>query len=187
MWNSARRCWGDYRNVGISALALYFGMNPFDAETGMFWEYWSIPLKLIPGTVRSSATLMLAMQDKQVIVFTEEGFQLPVPPQYWEIIDIANSILPLSLSRLEGYCCYGPGRQAGGYQTCWTHTSVTAWWIFSVPSSVELSRPVVVHSWSFAHLPHMGLPMGQKLVKFATNWFQILGNTSETAGWIYPI
>ena len=27
---------------------------------------------------------------------------------------------------------------------------------------------------SFAHLPHMGLPMGQKLVKFATNWVQTL-------------
>ena len=29
-------------------------------------------------------------------------------------------------------------------------------------------------SWSFAHLPHMGLPMGQKLVKFGTNWVQTL-------------
>ena len=29
-------------------------------------------------------------------------------------------------------------------------------------------------SWSFAHLPHMGLPMGQKLVKFATNLVQTL-------------
>ena len=31
-------------------------------------------------------------------------------------------------------------------------------------------------SWSFAHLPHMGLPMGQKLVKFGTNWVQTLWN-----------
>ena len=28
--------------------------------------------------------------------------------------------------------------------------------------------------WSYAHLPHMGLPIGQKLVKFATNWVQTL-------------
>ena len=31
-------------------------------------------------------------------------------------------------------------------------------------------------SWSYAHLSHMGLPMGQKLVKFATNWVQTLRN-----------
>ena len=62
--------------------------------------------------------------------------------------------------------------RAGGCQTCGTHISVTTWWIFSVRSSMELSRPVVVHC--HAHLPHMGLPMGQKLVKFATNWVQTL-------------
>ena len=31
-------------------------------------------------------------------------------------------------------------------------------------------------SWSFVHLPHMGLPIGQKLVKFGTNWVQTLRN-----------
>ena len=60
--------------------------------------------------------------------------------------------------------------RAGGCQTCGTHISVTAGQIFSIRSSVELSWPVVVQcsamSWSFVHLPHMGLPMGQKLVKF---------------------
>ena len=35
--------------------------------------------------------------------------------------------------------------RAGGCQTCGTHISVTAWWIFSIRSSVELFRPVVVH------------------------------------------
>ena len=39
-----------------------------------------------------------------------------------------------------------PGSWAGGCQTCRTHISVTAWQIFSVRSSVELSRPAVVHS-----------------------------------------
>ena len=68
-------------------------------------------------------------------------------------------------SGLEGYCCHGPGGRAGGCQTCGTHISVTGWRIFSIPSSVELS---------FTHLLHMGLPMGQKLVKFATNWVQTL-------------
>ena len=42
--------------------------------------------------------------------------------------------------------------------------------------------------WSFAHLPHMGLPMGQKLVKFATNWVQTLRNAYLWNHWmIYPI
>ena len=31
-------------------------------------------------------------------------------------------------------------------------------------------------SWSFAHLTHMGLPMGQKLVKFGTNRVQTFRN-----------
>ena len=43
------------------------------------------------------------------------------------------------------------GGRAGGCQTCGTHISVTAWWIFSVRSSMELFRPVVVHC--HAHLP----------------------------------
>ena len=41
--------------------------------------------------------------------------------------------------------------RAGGCQTCGTHISVTARWIFSIRSSMELSRPVVVHC--HAHLP----------------------------------
>ena len=53
-------------------------------------------------------------------------------------------------SGLEGYCRHGWGR-AGGCQNCGTHISVTAWWIFSLRSSMELSRPVVVHC--HAHLP----------------------------------
>ena len=31
-------------------------------------------------------------------------------------------------------------------------------------------------SWLFTHLPHMGLPTGQKPVKFATNWIAYLWN-----------
>ena len=43
------------------------------------------------------------------------------------------------------------GGRAGGCQTCGTHISVTAWRIFSIRSSVELSRPLVVHC--HGHLP----------------------------------
>ena len=67
--------------------------------------------------------------------------------------------------------------RAGGCQTCETHIYVTAWQIFLIRSSVELSRPVVVHC--HGHLPIWpicGLPMDQKLVKFGTNWVQTLRN-----------
>ena len=43
------------------------------------------------------------------------------------------------------------GGWVGGCQTSGTHISVTTWRIFSVWSSVELSRPVVVHCHD--HLP----------------------------------
>ena len=78
-------------------------------------------------------------------------------------------------SGLEGYC-HGPGGRpggrAGGCQTCGTHISVTAWWIFSIRSSVELSRPGV---HCHGHMPICPIH-GPKLVKFATNWVQTLRN-----------
>ena len=94
-----------------------------------------------------------------------------------------STFLPLSPPGWRGIVVWAGGR-AGGCQTCGTHISVTAWRIFSIRSSVELSRPVVVSFVSFAHLPHMGLPMGQKLVKFATNWVQTLRNADLWNGWM---
>ena len=79
--------------------------------------------------------------------------------------------------------------RAGGCQTCGTHISVTAWWIFSIRSSVELSRPVGVHC--HGHMPICPI--------WACLWAKNLSNLpqigsrlcgthiSETAGWIYPI
>ena len=53
---------------------------------------------------------------------------------------------------------------------------------------MDLSRPVVVQRHLFAHLPHMGLPMGQKLVKSGSTWARLCGtHISETIGWIYTI
>ena len=66
-------------------------------------------------------------------------------------------------SRLEGYF-HGPGSRAGGYQTCGTHISVTAWWIFSIRSSVELCSCAL--SWSFAHgsnLPQIGSKLAESI------------------------
>ena len=96
-------------------------------------------------------------------------------------------------SGLEGYCRHGPGGRAGGRaggcQTCGTHISVTAWWIFSVRSSTELSRPVVVHC--HAHLPICPIwacPWAENLSNLPQIGSRLCGShISETARWIYPI
>ena len=51
---------------------------------------------------------------------------------------------------------------------------------------MHLSRPVVVHCHSY--LPHMCLPMGQKLVKSGSTWAILCGShIFETVRWIYTI
>ena len=40
---------------------------------------------LAPCVTRSSATIVLNMQDKWILDFCKEGFQLPVPSPCWEI------------------------------------------------------------------------------------------------------
>ena len=79
--------------------------------------------------------------------------------------------------------------RAGSCQTCGTHISVTAWWIFSVQSSVKLSRPVVVHR--HGHLPICPIwacPWAKNLSNLAQIGSRLCGtHISETAGWIDPI
>ena len=81
------------------------------------------------------------------------------------------------------------GGRAGGCQTCGTHISVAAWWIFSVRSSMELSRPLVVHC--HAHLPICPIwasPWAKNLSNLPQIGSRLCGShISETAGWIYPI
>ena len=94
---------------------------------------------------------------------------------------------------LEGYCRHGSGGRAGGRaggcQTCGTLISVTAWRIFSIPSSMELSRPVVVPC--NGHLPICPIwacPWAKNLSNFPQIGSRLCGtHISETAGWIYPI
>ena len=79
--------------------------------------------------------------------------------------------------------------RAGVCQTCGTHISVTAWWIFSIRSSVELSRPVVVHR--HGHLPICPIwacPWAKNLSNLAQIGSRLCGtHISETVGWIDPI
>ena len=98
--------------------------------------------------------------------------------------------LPLSPSGWRGIVVtVRAGGWAGGCQICGTHISVTAWRIFSIRSSVELSRPVVLHCHS--HLPICPIwacPWAKNLSNFPQTGSRLCGtHISETAGWIYPI
>ena len=81
------------------------------------------------------------------------------------------------------------GGRAGGCQTCGTHISVTAWWIFSIRSSVELSRPVGVHCHGHMPIcPIWACPWAKNLSNLPQIGSRLCGtHISETAGWIYPI
>ena len=79
--------------------------------------------------------------------------------------------------------------RAGSCQTCGTHISVTAWRIFSIRSSMELSRPVVVHCHGNLPIcPIWACPWAKNLSNLPQIGSRLCGtHISETAGWIYPI
>ena len=112
---------------------------------------------------------------------------------FFHVFKKIGIVFTLQPSGLEGYCRHGPGRRAGGWaggcQTCRTHISVTAWRIFSIRSSVELSRPLIVHC--HGHLPICliwACPWAKNLSNLAQIGSRLCGTQiSETAGWIYPI
>ena len=53
---------------------------------------------------RSLATMIFTMKDKQVLDFHKEGFQLPVPIQFWEMIENAKIVCFLKqVSMIKGY------------------------------------------------------------------------------------
>ena len=93
------------------------------------------------------------------------------------------------LSSRSGRAGWRAGGWAGGCQTCGTHISVTAWWIFSVRSSMELSRPVVVHCHAHTPIcPIWACPWAKNLSNLPQIGSRLCGShISETAGWIYPI
>ena len=98
--------------------------------------------------------------------------------------------LPLSPSGWRGIVVtVRAGGRAGGCQTCGTHISVTAWRIFSIWSSMELSRPVVVHCHgNLPIFPIWACPWAKNLSNLPQIGSRLCGtHISETAGWIYPI
>ena len=117
--------------------------------------------------------------------FSSEGAKLKCRKINYKI-----HFLPLSPPGWRGIVVTGwAGGRAGGCQTCGTHISVTAWWIFSIRSSVELSRPVVVHR--HGHLPicpKWACPWPKNLSNLVQIGSRLCGtHISETAGWIDPI
>ena len=76
-----------------------------------------------------------------------------------------------------------------GCQTCGTHISVTGWWISSIRSSVELSRPVVGHCHGNLPIcPIWACPWAKNLSNLPQIGSRLCGShISETAGWMYPI
>ena len=95
---------------------------------------------------------------------------LPLSPSGWRVIVVTVRA----------------GGRAGGCQTCGTHISVTAWRIFSIRSSVELSRPVVVYC--HGHLPICPIracPWAKNLSNLPQIGSRLCGtHISETAGCI---
>ena len=114
---------------------------------------------------------------------------LPLSPPGWRGIVVTVRAGGRAGGRTGGRSGGRAGGRAGGCQTCGTHISVTAWWIFSVRSSMELSRPVVVHC--YAHLPICPIwacPWAKNLSNLPQIGSRLYGShISETAGWIYPI
>ena len=70
-------------------------------------------------------------------------------------------------SGLEGYCRHGPGGRLPDLWNPYLCNRLTDVLFLKFCGIVEACSCAL--SWSFAHSPHMGLLMGQKLVKFATN------------------
>ena len=71
-------------------------VNPSGDETGIFGKNYLNTMTaddLAPCIARSSAAMVLIMEDEQIHVFHEVGFQLPVPSQCWEMKQNANIFL----------------------------------------------------------------------------------------------
>ena len=111
-------------------------------------------------------------------------------PKTSEFHNIFNHFLPLSPPGWRGIVVtVRAGGLAGGCQTCGTRISVTAWRIFSIRNSVELSRPVGVHCHGHMPIcPIWACPWAKNLSNLPQIGSRLCGtHISDTAGWIYPI
>ena len=128
---------------------------------------------------RVNWTSVLLSICEETVVFSD--WFLPLSPPGWRGIVVTV--------RAGGRAGGWAAGRAGGCQTCGTHISVTAWWIFSIRSSVELSRPVGVHCHGHMPIcPIWACPWAKNLSNLPQIGSRLCGtHISETAGWIYPI
>ena len=158
-------CYGD-NNTTDEFGALELAIPPL--AVGLACHFRLVQSKFVSINPIHDSTLLVSAYNIILISI----IVLKSPPGWWKPITVLFTPQPSGLEGIVTFWAGGRvGGRAAGCQNCGTHISVTTWRIFSVWSSVELSRHVTL-SWSFAQLPHMGLPMGQKLVKFATNRVQ---------------
>ena len=91
-------------------------LNPSGAETRILWDSWVNVMAtdaLAPWISRSSPTMLLTMQDKRVLVFNKNFFQLPVPSQCWQITGKSDVKCWNTLSCLDQYMASN-SRYTGG-------------------------------------------------------------------------
>ena len=147
-------------------------------------EIW---MKSSSYVCRAGVNSFFSIQFQFQFLYVQFQFQFQF---LWDENSNSNSFLPLSPPGWRGIVVtVRAGGRAGGCQTCGTHISVTAWWIFSIRSSVELSRPVGVHCHGHMPIcPIWACPWAKNLSNLPQIGSRLCGtHISETAGWIYPI
>ena len=97
-----------------------------------------------PGSLHCHfiAPMVLNMQDKCVLVYHKEGFQLPVPSHYWEMIESANLSLKLYFLKLV--------QQNNGKNipTSWFSFHQSGRMIISTRSNqIKMTQPQSPHAW----------------------------------------
>ena len=158
-----------------------FVRHTFLAATKQLYEWYFLSICL-------SVRLSHLFSCDQAALWMVYSVCLSVTPFYPSALR-AGGVLSSRFGRAGGWAGGWAGGRAGGCQTCGSHISVTAWQIFSIQSSVELSRPVVVHC--HGHLPICPIwacPWAKNLSNLPQIGSRLCGTRiSETAGWIYSI
>ena len=179
--------WQHFQMHDFESKYLYFNFNfPWGKSVGskhyLHWTFMSCNIKIY-NEIITNHSYLAGLKVSRIFycpVCTILYF-LPLSPSGWRGIVVTV--------RAGGRAGGWVGGRAGGCQTCGTHISVTAWRIFSIRSSMELSRPVVVHCHGNLPIcPIWACPWAKNLSNLPQIGSRLCGtHISETAGWIYPI
>ena len=161
-------------------MLIFNSLAPVRLNSMLRWAILKLMLVIVGWSISCEIDLRWISLD--LIISMEGNGLVPSGNPFWISIVFYPSAL-----RAGGVLSSRSGR-AGGCQTCGTHISVTAWWIFSVRNSVELSRPVLVHRHGNMPIcPICACPWSENLSNLAQIGSWLCGtHISETAGWIDP-